>query len=166
MAFPYGINHYQINMYIQFVKQYVPNEKKIKILNQRSSCHGHLPSNHIRRQYPIFGTESGPSLAYWTFLENISNSEFVISTTGDREDCYRHYESIGLDAIPISNVTSNYQDIFDKSMVYSYAEEMIDMVQSQTIKHDYIPPNKDILTIDYWLYKLHDRLDKLSLNKE
>jgi len=166
MAFPYGINHYNINMYIQFVNHYVPKPKTIKILNQRSSCHGHLPSNHIRRQYPIFGNDSGPSLAYWTFLENISNSEFVISTTGDREDCYRHYESIGIDAIPISNVSANYQDIFDKNMVYSYAEEMIDMIQNQKIEQDYILPNKDILTIDYWLYKIHDRLDKLSINKE
>jgi hypothetical protein len=86
----------------------------------------------------------------------ISKSEFVISTAGDREDCYRHYECIGLNAIPISNI--NYQEIFGNNMVYSNPEDMVKMVQTGKIQSGvtYNPPDKNIITIDYWVKSIDD----------
>jgi hypothetical protein len=39
--------------------------------------------------FDIFGKDSGIFINYTDFLTNILNAEFVISTTGDRDDCYR-----------------------------------------------------------------------------
>jgi len=96
MGFPYGICQYNVNNYVNFIKSNnIDNDKQIKILNQYTSCHGNLPNNHIRVMYDIFGKNSGKGpLSYNEFLSNILNSEFVISTAGDRDDCYRHYECI------------------------------------------------------------------------
>jgi hypothetical protein len=163
MAFPYGISHHNIKDFINFVKSHDSNiNKTTKILNQCSVVHGHLPDNHIRRIYHIFGINSGPKLNYMDFLNNIAMSEFVISTTGDREDCYRHYECIGLNAIPVSNVSKHYTAIFEDNMIYSTPEEMVDMVNNNIVNYEYNVPNRDILTTAYWLEKINDKISSLT----
>jgi hypothetical protein len=164
MAFPYGLSQHKITDYINFVKSHYSDiEKNTKILNQCSLVHGHLPDNHIRRMYDIFGMNSGPNLNYNEFLNNIAMSEFVISTTGDREDCYRHYECIGLNAIPVSNISKKYVDIFQDNMVYSTPDEMVDMVTNKIVNYDYKPPNRDILTTVYWLGKINAKITLLRI---
>ena len=113
--------------------------------------------------YNIFGKDSGPHIGYSDYLRNILDSEFVISTPGDREDCYRHYECIGLNAIPVSNITDCYKDIFGESMVYSNAEDMIQMIMDQSVRCNYSVPNRDILTILYWVRKMNERIERLKL---
>jgi len=158
MAFPYGICHHTINHFVDFIKQNQVLSKNIMILNHYSSVHHHLPSNHIRRKFDLLGKNSGNITKYDDFLENILQSKFVISTTGDRDDCYRHYECIGLGAIPVSNVGLYYEDIFGDNMVYSEGEEMVSMVHTQSIDCPYRPPDKDLLTVEYWKCKIKERI--------
>ena len=64
--------------------------------------------------YKLFGFKSGPRLDYATYLTRVVNTEFLISTGGDREDCYRHYEAIGLGTKPVSNINRKlYSQIFE-----------------------------------------------------
>ncbi len=164
MAFPYGICHHNINAYVNFINSTDINiDKNIKIVNQYASTHGHLPNNHIRKMYDIFGKNSGRNVNYTEFLTNILNSEFVISTTGDRDDCYRHYECIGLNAIPVSNINYNYKDIFGDNMVYSNAEEMMRMIDTNIVNTNYKKPNRDILTISYWVCKINEKINLLKI---
>jgi hypothetical protein len=162
MAFPYGICHQSVEKYVDFIKSTNYHDKNIKILNQHSSVHPHLPNNHIRKQFDIFGKNSGKSLNYTEYLTNILNSEFVISTSGDRDDCFRHYECIGLNAIPVSNINGGYKEIFGENMVYSTAEEMIHMITNNVINYHYIKPNKNILTIPYLICEINKRLSNLQ----
>jgi hypothetical protein len=161
MAFPYGILHHNLTDYVNFVKLNDTHKSKhLKILNMFSSTHGHLPDNHIRKKHNIFGKNSGSLLPYSNYLENISNAEFVISTSGDRDDCYRHYECIGLNAIPVSNIQNGYIDIFEENMIYSNPEEMINMINNKIVNYTYKPPNRDILTVFYWLEKILQHNEK------
>jgi hypothetical protein len=164
MSFPYGLYHNNINDYVNFINSNNINiDKNIKILNQYASVHNHLPNNHIRKMFDIFGKNSGSeNLNYTEFLTNILKSEFVISTSGDRDDCYRHYECIGLNAIPVSNINDGYKDIFEDNMVYSNAEEMINMINNNTVNYNYKKPNRDILTISYWVSKINEKINLLK----
>ena len=164
MAFPLGICQHKINDYISFIKSNnINTDKNIKILNQHANAHYHLPDNHIRKVYDIFGKDSGKGqVSYTEFLINILNSEFVISTAGDRDDCHRHYECIGLNAIPVSNISGGYKDIFGDNMIYSNAEEMINMINNNIVNYNYKKPNRDILTISYWLDKIYQRINLLK----
>lgn len=164
MAFPYGIRHHNINNYVNFINSNNINiDKNIKILNQYASVYHHLPNDHIRKKFDIFGKNSGKRFVnYIEFLTNILNSEFVISTSGDRDDCYRHYECIGLNAIPISNINYGYKDIFGDNMVYSNAEEMKNMIDKNIVNHSYKKPNRDILTISYWVCKINEKINLLK----
>jgi len=166
MSFPYGICQHNINDYVDFIKSNdINNDKNIKILNQYASVHDHLPDNHIRKMFPIFGKNSDTTfVGYTDFLKNILNSEFAISTTGDRDDCYRHYECIGLNTIPISNINndSGYKDIFQDNMVYSNAEEMINMINQNVVNYHYKKPDRNILTISYWICKINQKINLLK----
>ena len=163
MAFPYGLDQRTINKYIKFIKlNNINTDKNIKILNQYTRAHRHLPDNHIRKMFDIFGKNSGKELNYEEFLTNILNSEFVISTSGDRDDCYRHYECIGLNAIPVSNINDGYKDIFGDNMLYSNAEEMINMISENTVDYNYKKPNRDMLTISYWVCKINEKINLLK----
>jgi hypothetical protein len=167
MAFPYGICHTKIIDYVNFIKlNNINNNKNVKILNQYSSPHIHLPNNHIRKMYNIFGINSGAPMSYIDFLKNILNAEFVISTTGDRDDCFRHYECIGLNSIPVSNINNIYKDIFEENMIYSNAEEMINMINSNSVNYNYKKPNRDILTISYWIDKIYQKINLLKNNSK
>jgi hypothetical protein len=166
MAFPCGICHHNINDYVNFIKSNnINTNKNIKILNQCARVHSHLPNNHIRKMFDIFGKNSGKgNVNYTEFLTNILNSEFVISTSGDRDDCYRHYECIGLNAIPVSNINDDgYKDIFGDNMVYSNAEVMINMINKNIVNYNYKKPNRDILTISYWVYKINQKINLLKI---
>jgi hypothetical protein len=163
MEFPYGIHYNSIIDYVNFMKSNNINiEKKINILNQQASIHSHLPENHIRRKFDIFGKNSGDRLDYAEYLTHILNSEFVISTSGDRDDCYRHFECIGLNAIPVSNIDGGYKEIFEKNMVYSDAKNMINMINNNTFAPSYKKPNRNIITISYWVNKLNNKINLLN----
>jgi len=160
MAFPYGICQQSIKAYAEFVESNPPVKENI-VANLHASVHTHLPPQHIRNQYELFGKKSGPILTYTDYLTQLAKSQFVISTSGDRDDCYRHYECIGLNAIPVSNITG-YEEIFGTNMVYSNAEEMVKMVHSNTVG-TYVPPDKSLLTIAYWVSEINRRSIKLNI---
>ena len=61
MAFPYGIHHLDIENY---VRHYTFSEKQRTILNQHAALHPHLPENHVRRFYDVFGKGTGEKLPY------------------------------------------------------------------------------------------------------
>jgi hypothetical protein len=167
MAFPYGICHHNIKDYVNFIKSNnMKTDKNIKILNQYAGAHDHLHNNHIRKMFDVFGKNSGKGFVNYTeFLTNILNSEFVISTSGDRDDCYRHYECIGLNAIPVSNINDGYKDIFGDNMIYSNAEEMINMINKNIVNYNYKKPNRDILTISYWICKIYQTINTIIKKK-
>ena len=161
----YGICQQYVNEYANFLSSHdINSDKNIKLVNTYSRPHIHLPDNHIRKVYDIFGINSGNGLVSYTeFLSSILNAQFVISTSGDRDDCYRHYECIGLNAIPISNIGGGYKEIFGDNLIYSNAEEMLNMLHSNGEDLvNYIPPNRDNITISYWVDKINQRIELLK----
>lgn len=45
-----------------------------------------------------------------TYLEQLASSRFIFSPNGDRPECYRHYEALGLGAIPITELDIMYYE--------------------------------------------------------
>jgi Ca2+-binding EF-hand superfamily protein len=163
MGFPYGILHNNLEDYIKFIRKNSGDVKTKKIINLPATVHKHLPENHIRKEFEIFGKSSGDYMNYSNFLKEISTSEFTISTTGDRDDCYRHYECIGLNSIPISNISEIYKDIFEENIIYSEGKEMEKMINTKKLNYNYKKTNKNILTIEYWLKKIEKKIKKIII---
>jgi hypothetical protein len=62
----------------------------------------------------------------------------------------------------VSNISGGYKDIFDKDMIYSNSDEMINMITNNVVNYNYIKPNRDILTISYWLEKMNIKINELK----
>lgn len=159
-VFPYGLTHTSIGQYYKFLKSIDDfNNKNIYISNLYSSVHNHLPENHIRKKYPIFS--SSERLSYNLYLSKILSSKFLISTGGDREDCYRHYEAIGLNTIPISNIGYLYKRIFDKNMIYLTDSELVESVNKKS-GFNFKGPNRDLITCSYWKDWINKKINSIS----
>lgn len=59
----------------------------------------------------------GPRLSLAKYLNKILRHRYVVSPAGDRMDTYRHWESIALGAIPVSNLPRPLSDLFEGAMI-------------------------------------------------
>jgi len=164
MAFPYGICHNTVNVYMNYMKENYNdiidiNTKDTVCYNSNYVRHGHLPKDHIR-MHPIFNN-TNHHLPYYKYLNRIIKSKFTISTSGDRDDCYRHYECIGLNSIPISNI--NYKEIFGNNMIYSDIDEIVQIITGEKEMVCYKIDN-NILTTNYWRNKIRDKIVDQQIN--
>jgi hypothetical protein len=149
MAFPYGVCHSHVDAYMNYLKQ-KDIRKTVSVYTSNMNIRQNLPPTHIRR-HPIFASSSVP-IRYTQYLDKIAESKFVISLSGDRDDCYRHYECIGLQSIPISDV--HYNEIFEKNMITFDLDHIIKTINGE-IEIDYYEVDRDILTITYWKNKIN-----------
>jgi hypothetical protein len=85
------------------------------------------------------------------FYEKISNSKFILSPEGDRPDTYRHYECIGLETVPVSNINPNHYSFFGNSMSFMTLKEMMNFDGSQLT---YVKPMRFLVYSDYWISKV------------
>jgi hypothetical protein len=84
------------------------------------------------------------------YYTNMNESKFILSPIGDRDDCYRHWEAIGLGCVPISNVNKDiFYTLFGDNMIYMNVDEMIRIYKNND-PQIYIQPNRDLICVDYW----------------
>ena len=73
---------------------------------------------------------------------------------GDRPDAYRHWESIGLGTVPISNCPAVYQQLFGKNMVFLAETTMLELLNNPDplkLAAFEFSNNKDIVCAGYWV---------------
>ena len=141
LAFPYGILHTNIHEYSRALiatKNLLKNKELIYLPISRDThpCRQELP------MIPLI-----PASQYYT---NIFQGKFILSPIGDRDDCYRHYESIGLGTIPISNVGKMYKSIFTTNMIYADIHYMKKMLNKNYFNLTYTEPNRDLICFEYY----------------
>ena len=176
MAFPYGINMKDISLYYSHLvsvnmdisgnRQLLQQNKNKNILHTNLNVEDWYPEDHIRHKYSCFGVDSPERLGYIQYLKEITRSRYILSPQGDRPDCYRNYEAIGLGCIPISNLDEGFQEIFGENMIYRNGEDMQKILQTSRVTVDdqdnkYKLPNRRIILSSYWREKIIERIKKL-----
>ena len=104
-------------------------------------------TSHQRSNIP-----SGRKLDYVDYLRDISRSKYVISPDGDHPDCHRHYESIGLGAIPITQLDPYFYShlreghIIYKNSIWNLTElnSSLPMMQPRCV-------NRNMIFEEYWM---------------
>ena len=149
LAFPIGLNIDSVYAYATFL-YYCKIEGKPNNLI-------HLPLNYstnpCRLKLPIL-----PRISSTQFWIEIAQGKFILSPIGDRDDCYRNYEAIGLGTIPVSNVSKFHKNIFTTNMVYSNIDEMANMLNDDNLDLVYKEPNKDLICYEYWKDIVHKKI--------
>lgn len=150
MAFPCGLSHFNLSIYtnVLLCKE---------IIKEKELTHMHLSDTHPCRNI----LPKGEKCSEEDFYDNICKSKFMISPIGDRDDCYRHYECIGLKTIPMSNIGDYYKDIFTNNMYYCDIDTMVESLRTNNVNFEYIEPNQNILSFDYHKDIVYKRIEYL-----
>ena len=153
LAFPFGLNIDSVHAYATFLHY-------CKIIEKRNNLI-HLPLNYstnpCRLKLPII-----PRISSTQFWIEIAQAKFILSPNGDRDDCYRHYEAIGLGTIPISNVNELYKNIFTTNMIYNDIDDMVNMLNEDNLNLIYKEPNKDLICYEYWKDIVYKKIEDIK----
>jgi len=102
-----------------------------------------------RKQIPI-----GPPLPLKEYYNQIAKSKFILSPNGDRPECYRHYEAIGLGTIPITELDPHhYRHLRDAPVVYNTSTWTLNgttALQLLGLKEHPIV-NRNMVFEEYWM---------------
>ena len=156
-AFPYGIEPGNLRAFGDALLAYHQGSKK----KNATIEHLHVSSTHPSRQKLIAkrAQTGGGFFQVQEFYEKVAASRFLISPHGDRPDCYRHWEAIGLGAIPISNIDPLlYGPLFGSDMMYvNDADKMIELLDdpSKLDSRYHAPQSQRVLT-RYWTKKVDE----------
>ena len=170
MPFPFGINMKDLSLYYSFLVKFYhecdeeskcTTSKNINILETNLTVYDWYPENHIRKKYSQFGKESPKRIAYIEYLNKLSRSRYIISPQGDRPDCYRNYEALGLGCRPISNLNQIYREIFQENLLYASPETMLDYIKTKHIDINFSVPERQIILFQFWRDKIISKIKQL-----
>ena len=101
-GWPYGLNPGILPAYAAAFKQPVYNKTKGLLLTSLGLSH-----RPWRK-----GVPQGPHLNSTTYLRALSQHQYVLSPNGDRPDCYRNYEALGMGTVPVTELDPYLYDFF------------------------------------------------------
>ena len=150
MPFPYGICHYNLTKYSEHLLTENNKTKMVECLpinNGTNPCRSKLPE--LKHMESV------------EFYKKMGEAQFLLSPIGDRDDCYRHYECIGLGTIPISNIGETYKPIFGENMYYCDIDQMVTILDTGIIDCSYSMPNRDLICYEYHRDMVFNRIAEL-----
>jgi hypothetical protein len=109
---PHGLWSEKSHKYMRFWKKELDHQTEKK----QHIFFSHLGLDH--RPHRI-GLPSGKALKYNDYLKEMAQSEYVFSPNGDRPDCIRNLEAIGLGTVPVTQLNRSLYGFYGDSMLYS-----------------------------------------------
>jgi hypothetical protein len=104
-----------------------------------------LRSHPGRKKIP-----KGPSLTPEKFYQKIQESHYILSPNGDRPECYRHYEALGLGTVPLTQVDPVSFRHFDGSgLVFNNTVWRVETLMETLDPHPIV--NRNLVLEEYWM---------------
>lgn len=117
LPFPYGVNLTSApNVYWRMRLQKVLGLGRSGVFLSQVTCHPHLEGPALEARGELADV-MGPRLSLPKYLNKILGHSYVASPPGDRMDTYRHWESVALGAVPVSNLPLPLSGLFGECMV-------------------------------------------------
>ena len=157
MLFPLGIDIKHLSLYYCFLVGYFNDCKDHE--REDKKCYREKSRNIFNNniKYSIFEEEIGNI----DFYNKLSQSRYIINLSPNNIDCHANYEAIGLGCIPISNLLSNYKNLYDTNICFKSVEDIDIILQTNNIDHTYTVPNREIILSSYWNNKIIERIKKI-----
>jgi hypothetical protein len=92
-------------------------------------------------------------IPFTDYLEKLQHHRWIVSPAGDRPDTFRHWESIALGSIPISNLPKNFEKLFGDSALL-VAD--FDFLNNGRIPRNNCIQNNELVSLDYWKRQVED----------
>jgi hypothetical protein len=96
-------------------------------------------------------TEVSRRLAPKQFFQNIANSTYILSPNGDRPECYRHYEALGLGTVPITELDPVLFRHLEAghSVIFNNTNWNLTTLESQLNPQPTV--NRNLIFEEYWI---------------
>jgi hypothetical protein len=104
-----------------------------------------MRTNKEKRKLVPQGTKMPPSQHFKKMHESL----YVISPEGDRPDCYRHYEAIGLGAMPITQMSPKYYRHLEGNVVFNNSNWNLQHLEKVCAKNPKV--NRRLIFEEYWM---------------
>jgi hypothetical protein len=110
-------------------------------------------ASFIRRHNPKRASiPSGGILPYQDYLRALGRSKYVLSPDGDHPDCHRHYEAIGMGAIPITELDPFlYRHLKEAPAIFANTNWNLTDLEAtlpSSVSHDV---NRNLVFEEYWM---------------
>lgn len=99
---------------------------------------------------------SGPSLGKEEYYLTLSRSKYILSPNGDRPECYRHYESIGLGVMPVTELDSSIYSHFGSNAIYNSSDWDLSSLEAKLPKSPQV--NQRLVFEEYWMEYIEFRV--------
>lgn len=143
---PYGVSHKAIASYDEVRQRGLSAERGSTLVHHWCS----ITHPDRKRLLPGAGW-----ITQEDFYEKLRTSRFVISPAGDRDDCYRHLDAIGLGCRPIANVNATLRDVYSFSMFPATIDDMNNFIQTPSLlDNESSDVNPDLVFARHWIEKL------------
>ncbi len=92
----------------------------------------------------------GPSLTPDKFYQKIQESHYILSPNGDRPECYRHYEALGLGTVPLSQVDPvSFRHFEGSGLVFNNTVWRFETLMETLDSHPIV--NRNLVLEEYWM---------------
>ena len=128
---PYGVDHRQLSQYSECWAHAHPPKKTREVYYSPFSLRGRDASDARARLagLPQYAS-STTKLSYTKYCSQLAAARFVISPAGDRFECFRHWEAIGLGTVPVCDCPRVYSQIVPGGMlIASNSTELVELAQ-------------------------------------
>jgi hypothetical protein len=139
-GWPYGLAYSSVPIYEQAYANATSTRKTVGIF------YGALGTSHRPSR---IGLPQGQASSRETYYTRMASYSHVLSPNGDRPDCYRHYEALGLGTIPITELDPYLFAFLNKSGVL-FARDMHSQ-HNPTVK----TIDRTVVLQETWQRRLH-----------
>lgn len=101
------------------------------------------------------------------FFRELAQCDYVLSPNGDRPECYRHYEAIGLGVVPITELdTTYYGHLQDGPIVYDTTKwsdlTLLEEEAKKKIQHRKTPLGtlRNMILEEYWMEYVEEKVGR------
>lgn len=166
-GFPYGVVDAGLEDYADVLLQKIPKSITLQKLP--------LADSYPDRKILNMSRKNSFSMPFSEYYRVLAASEFVLSPKGDRPECYRHWESIGLGTIPISDLNKDlYGHLFHESMIFlANTTCMLKYLLNGTMNSDvydlhgrYRQPHRALVTSAFWTDHVYHVIKLLTKGNE
>lgn len=166
-SFPYGMiprrRYDQIeshrDLYALFQKEFVNSLNGNQRDKRKDIFYGYL--NLKTNKKGRGSIPRGPKLPYEMYLAEISKAKFVVSPNGDRPECYRHYEALGLGTIPITELNpSSHVHLKGGPVVFANSNWTKDSLAGLTASYPNRTVNRNMVFEEYWMEYVERKLSR------
>jgi hypothetical protein len=91
----------------------------------------------------------GPKVNVEKYLRGMHASKYILSPDGDRPECYRHYEAIGMETMPITQLEKSTHIYLQGNAIFNNSQWNLTILEASLLPSPTV--NQRLIFEEYWM---------------